>query len=299
MKKTIYFLFCLLLISCSLIENDSMKFKLEIENFDIRSMALKKVVEGEKIFIDSIYKKQWLQGEYLRLQDTGEYFLEIDNLSGIPLYMEKGFNLKIILNGANRFSYQGKGAEENEYLLRNLYHPLRIREDELYSCEPEMFLKKLKRYLEPFDELIKSNNDKSVFWIRAKSNQDFMKSYTMLKYLKQYQSKLSKPYKFSSRFELVLNKVDLPGMLSYNEKRPEFEEFTGLYVNHIVEKKNRNAAKLVLNNALVRGFEYLTKNFTGEIKNKLLYTYAMFVLSNYPEEESQKAMDYYFKLTKK
>ena len=184
MKKTIYFLFCLLLISCSLIENDSMKFKLEVENFDIRSMALKKVVEGEKIFIDSIYKKQWVQGEYLQLEDSGEYFLEIDNLSGIPLYMEKGFKLKVILNGANRFSYQGKGAEENEYLLRDLYHPLRMRKDELYSCEPEMFLKKLKRYLEPFDELIKSNNDKSVFWIRAKSNQDFMKSYTMLKYFK-------------------------------------------------------------------------------------------------------------------
>ena len=57
-----------------MLNNDEIRFSLEIRNEKIDRLALKEVVGKKYVFLDTIYKKQWLNGKSLSLKEREHIF---------------------------------------------------------------------------------------------------------------------------------------------------------------------------------------------------------------------------------
>ena len=179
LKKSLFFL--LIFSSCNL-STDHIRFSLNIENAEIDRMELLYFDGSEKLFIDSLYRKQWANGNRIVMSLSGLYYLSPSENCYIPVYLDKGFDVTVNLNSFNKISYDGKGSEENEYVLRNIYHPLKSERYKGYYMNSKDFLEQLSKTLKPFYELINDNADKNLFWKEAYIEQSLIMYIAKLKY---------------------------------------------------------------------------------------------------------------------
>ncbi len=295
MRKIIYLLIPVLFASCnSLFNNDSMKFTLEVENIDLDRMGLNEVVDGENVLVDSIYRKQWMHGNEFEIEKPGKYFLGIDQLRGIPFYMEKGFRLKIFINGVNRFYYEGKGADKNEYLLRQSYHPLIKTEEKIFSAEPKKFIASLNKVSNTFKQLFDKNKTEDEFWKEAKATQFLMKKTALLKYPELYQYYNQKEIVLPSNFYADIAKTNFNDEKFIIADQDVLMDFIWQYGKYLFNKYNKENKTYTKAAQINKTFELIHNYFKNEkLCDKMMYLYSATAINELTSEDINEGISYY------
>lgn len=214
MKNVIYLIITLLIVGCDIIKNEEMRFSLDVKDERIDKLLFKKVTDNDQITIDTLYKDQWINGRKFTLKKPGEYILKIDKKNGVPFCIRPGFDLKITMTKKNRFRFEGKGKDENEYYVSNINHPLDRKNFTAFKLPPEFFLKELEKTLSPFTELIANKHKRNIFWKQAYVNHNLRKFTALMQYPFKYQELTSQEAKLPENYWDFtntddFNKIDL------------------------------------------------------------------------------------------
>lgn len=296
MKKIFYLLLLFVLAACGYYQDESMSLSLDVKNVDLDRLALKQEINGERVFLDSIFKKQWENSKEIEIKDAGNYFLSIDKNSGIPLYFEKGYKLKIVINQrASSFYYEGRGGDENEYLAMNRHHPVQGN-FKGYKLKPQAFLEKLDKEMKDFFEIIDNNSSRKEFWKKAKSDQTLIKLTALLKYPVEYKKKFKKEAKLPPTYWDKLHSCDLNNTTLYQGNKQIVDEFLKHYANYLFVMEAQSSGNMQTDDRILKCFELIHSKFTDKkVRDKVMYLYALQVVETYDSEEIKKGMDFYFK----
>ncbi len=295
MKRVFYLFILLLLVGCNIFKSDDIKFSLEVKNEKINRLALKQIIGKEYILIDSIFRKQWTNNKEFKLFKPGIYFLQLDKKSGVPLYLEAGFNLQICISKRTRFSFKGKGRHENEYLLRNKYHSVKHNYSG-YRLKPAEFNKALDQSFSPYFKMIGSKYKRSDFWASAYHEQHLRKLTAQLNYPQKYESLNKKSLKLPTAYWDFLSDIDINSEAMYQTDSDIVDKFLEAYTSAYLFRKSKD--KLEGNSEeILNRFKLIEKTFNiPEIKNKALDLYAKKVMSNYEVEDFEEGIKYYLSI---
>lgn len=283
------------MVGCA-INDDKIKFSLEVKNEKVDRMALHEVVGKKHIFIDSIFRKRWINGRKIIINKAGTYFLTIDKRSGVPLYLEPGFDVKIVLNEVNKFSYKGRGSDENEYLVRDKHHLVNYQNFEPFKLKPLKFAQRVKKIFNPYFELIEKNRQNKIFWKVAYADQVLKKMTVLIEYPKLHEQITKKEVKLPGNYWDFLDQYNPNSTDLYIGDKLIIERFFTVYTEFLLEKKIQDLKVLSNSNQILAYFQLINESFTSAIvRDMALSWFAEKAINNYSKEEITEGMAFYFK----
>ncbi|WP_299528098.1 redoxin domain-containing protein [uncultured Lutibacter sp.] len=222
MKKIIYLLsIVLLIVSCKDEPKDYVTLSGSITDKNSDSLIVTSKTYHKKIDVNS----DGTFSDTLKIE-TGIYKLNY-GIRGITIYLENGYDLKMILDVKDRtktITYTGVGAEVNNYLSEKaIIEKGIIRNLDILNLEKEGFDQKIKELDETYNTLLdKIKNADSTFVKNERLD------------VERQKRKIIRKFKEKQELDVVLKSGNVsPLFIDYennNGKRTSLKDFKGKYV---------------------------------------------------------------------